>query len=329
MALVPFPSEPVIDSFLEAFEFVGHHADVVANHYDDGVPWDSVLVGHTPGDAVREDFAYRRYRALQLHLRTTVALSWLNTSRDSLAPGWGRTPWPAEVAADPTFANPAVRRALKFWAAWAATYYEPDAISPGIEINFYARLRPDDWPNLVSLYAEVYDTLKVLRPGTAVFPTWQLDEMHRHGQWSLVTPLGSRMDALGVSLYPQLYGYTPATLPRGYLGDARTLTGVFGPLVVSETGYGDSSIAAYGVVGTPELQREYATWLVHQADSLGVRQLTWFFPTDAWGVIAAAGNPQLAAFGPMGLRRRDRTAKPALSVWDAAVARPYQAPSLP
>ena len=280
------------------------------------------------------EFAYRKGRTAQLGLRMYVALTWLTQGRDSIAGSWDRGPRPSAIAADPSLANAAVRHAMKYWCAWAATTYEPDAFSPGIQINFYARQRPSDWPNLVSLYREVYDTLKTLRPGMQVSPTWQLDEMWKYGHWSLVPAFEDKMDALALALYPGGYpgaggSYTPDNLPADYIGHARTATGTTKPLVVSETGYGDSALASLGTPGSPELQRDYVAWLIRQADSLGVAQVTWFFPTDPWGILDAMPPEQRGAFaffGPMGMRKRTLAAKSALGVWDAAVARPYWRP---
>jgi hypothetical protein len=337
LALTPFPAEPTPASFAEAYQFVGDHAEAVSNHFDDGIPWDSALARRDPPEALRADLEFRRYRAAQLGLRNYVSVSWLTTARDSLALGYGRTPRPAAIASDPSFANPAVRSALKFWCTWLALYMEPDTFSPGVELNFYARHRPADWPHLVTLYREVYDTLKLVRPSLQVAPTWQLDELHEHGQWSLLGALDTRADALALSLYPSGYDrgagrLTPYNLPADYIGRARAHVRSGRPLWISETGYGDSALAAFGTPGSPQLQRDYLEWIAWQADSLGAKQLTWFFPSDPWGVLETAPPEQRGAldfFGPMGLRKRDGTAKLALLAWNQHRRRPYQGSILP
>ena len=96
--------------------------------------------------------------------------------------------------------------------------------------------------------------------------------------------------------------------------------------MISETGYGDSALAGFGTPGSPTQQRDYVAWITNQADSLGIRQVTWFFPTDPWGVLeAGGGGGGLGFFGPMGLRKRTLETKPALATWDAVRARPYRA----
>jgi hypothetical protein len=329
--MVPFPAEATPSSFIEATDFVGSHADVVVHHLDDGVPWESALAGQDPPQEVRDEFEYRRYRAAQLGMPMHVTLTWLNGSRDSIARGRGGVARPDEIQSDPTFANPSVRRALKFWAVWAASYFEPEALSPGIEINFYARHRPADWLNLVSLYREVRDTLELLNARLKIFPTWQLDELHQHGQFGLLADLDSDMDALALSLYPGGYRsggqiMTPATIPADYISSVRSYVSRFRPIWISETGYGDSSLAAFGTIGSDTLQRDYVNWLANQADVHGLEQVTWFFPADAWGIIQQippADRGALEFFGPMGLRKRDLTRKLALDAWEYQLGRAY------
>jgi hypothetical protein len=267
LAMVPFPAEASTPSFTEAIDFVGEHADVVVHHFDDGVPWETSVLGQDPPLEVRDEFAYRRYRAAQLGMPVHVTITWLNTTRDSIAAGRGGSARPPSIASDATFANPEVRRALKFWSAWVATYFEPEAFSPGIEINLYERSQPSDWPNLLSLYHEVADTLRLLNTRLKIFPTWQLDDLHERNRFNLLFPVAPQLDVVALSLYPGGYPlagpkYTPATLPADYFARVRSSIGSSQPIWVAETGYGDSALAALGTPGSPQLQRDYIAWLV-------------------------------------------------------------------
>ena len=331
MGFSPAPAAFGAASQDEAFAFCGAHGDIVLNHHDLAVPWDSALAGRPPRADIVADFTLRRTREQALGLHLFVAVNCLTAFRDSIAPGWGGAPRPPEIQADPTFANPAARRAWKYWCAWVATFYQPDAFAAGVEINTYQHGNPADWPNLVSLYRGVYDTLKTLRPQMQVFPTFQLDNLHKWNQWSVVPPFEDKMDAMTLSVYPgaSFVGgafLTPATIPADYLAKARTATGTARPLMISETGFGDSTLTPPGWPGTPQMERDYVKWLMRQADSLGVRQIIWFFPSDQWAFIDILPPPLrqiLSLFGPMGLRKRDLASKPALAEWDANFARPY------
>jgi len=326
LAFTPWPAELNDASFEEALGFCGAHGDVVAHHLDNGVPWDSALAGRPPEAALIENLIHRRDRTLALGCKSYVAIGLLSAARDSIAGGWGGAPRPPAIAAEPDFANPAVRHALRWWCAYVAMLMLPDRCAVGIEINDYLAAQPADWDSLRTLYSSIYDTLKTLRPAMQVFPTWQLQTLADGGQWGAMAALGTRMDAIALSSYPALSTSErlPSQFPTDYLGRARTLPGLaLKPLLVSETGYADSTFAPWDWPGSSKLQADYLRWLLHQADSLRIEQVTWFFPSDAWAVYDAQPSALNAFFSPMGLRRRDLTPKPALAIWDSALARPY------
>jgi hypothetical protein len=169
MGMTPFPAKTTIMSFIEAVDFACTHGDIVSAHHDGGVPWDSALAGRPPTSDIVGSFTYVRDQAAQHGVKTFVSVTWLTNDRDSIATGWEGSPRPSVIESNPRFGNLEARRALKYWCAWAATTYRPDRFAVGIEINFYATHNPAVWPNLVSLYREVYDTLKTVRPSMQVF----------------------------------------------------------------------------------------------------------------------------------------------------------------
>ena len=75
-----------------------------------------------------------------------------------------------------------------------------------------------------------------------------------------------------------------------------------------------------GWQGSRALQLQYATWLFHQADSLGIEQVIWFLNADTWDRVDPVPPP---FFASMGLRTRTLASKPVLDDWDATRARPY------
>jgi hypothetical protein len=96
-------------------------------------------------------------------------------------------------------------------------------------------------------------------------------------------------------------------------------------MLISETGFGDSTLAVPGWQGSREMQQDYLEWLLGEADALGLAQVTWFFPADCWALLAIVPPGQqdiVRFFASMGLRTRTLAAKPVLSTWDAAYARP-------
>ena len=54
LGVVPFPAEANTPSFTEAMDFVGGHADLVVHHFDDGVPWETSVLGQDPPLEIRD-----------------------------------------------------------------------------------------------------------------------------------------------------------------------------------------------------------------------------------------------------------------------------------
>ena len=52
---------------------------------------------------------------------------------------------------------------------------EPAYFNLAVEMNMYATARPEDYPNLVSLYRELYAEMKADYPDTVLFASFQME----------------------------------------------------------------------------------------------------------------------------------------------------------
>ena len=68
-----------------------------------------------------------------------------------------------------TSANPDVRSAFTNFAMYILRTYHPAYLGLGSEVNTYANAYPEDYPNYLSLYQDVYDQIKAESPETQVF----------------------------------------------------------------------------------------------------------------------------------------------------------------
>jgi hypothetical protein len=132
------------------------------------------------------------------------------------------------------------------------------------------------------------------------------------------------VDALGLSSYPYLGGYTqPEDVPLDYY--SRLVEGDPLPELVLEGGW--PSVAAGGVASTPDLQRRYIrrhAEILDQAGAAAVFQIT-FTDLD----LSAAPPPPgsvLPLFTHLGLVDSVLAPKPALAVWDSVLALPLESP---
>ena len=116
--------------------------------------------------------------------------------------------------------------------------FQPDFLCYAIEINMMAGAEPKRFDQLVAMAERVYPRLKAKHPKLLIFPTFQLDfgVPGNAGGEQAVRRLMPYSDAIAVSTYPHIRGFTPETLPAGWLADVRKLAPdkVF---IVAETGY--------------------------------------------------------------------------------------------
>lgn len=125
------------------------------------------------------------------------------------------------------------------------------------------------------------------------------------------------IDALGLSSYPYLGGYTqPESIPLDYY--SRLVAGEPLPEVVLEGGW--PSVAAGGVSSTPELQARYIrrhAELLDAAQAVAVFQIT-FTDLDLSASPPPPGSV-LPLFAHLGLVDSALAPKPALAVWDSVL----------
>jgi hypothetical protein len=126
-----------------------------------------------------------------------------------------------------------------------AQTYHPPFLFLANENSFYYQLDPDDYMNFIAFYNHAYDAVKAVSPETkigVVFNYEHLAGKGRFSQWN--TPYWealsahdfTRLDVIGVTLYPFLNFATPEEIPDTYLDE---LTGRIGdiPIAITETGW--------------------------------------------------------------------------------------------
>ena len=186
--------------------------------------------------------------------------------------------------------------------------YPPDFLNLCMEMNAYAleEATKDDYPNLVTLYEEAYDLVKFLSPDTIVYfsHSWELDLWHTlDAPLTMFSDLHDRLDAAGISTFPQLYGIeNPAEIPGIYYTDLPQYVDV--PIIV-ECGYSDDS--EYG--GSEGLARDFPPELIR---ALGDLNLLLIQLVEMHDLPAEGLDP---FFHQMGLRRLDGAAKPIYCGW--------------
>ncbi|MFV1970165.1 MAG: hypothetical protein ACC683_04065 [Acidimicrobiia bacterium] len=308
---VPFPAGADAQSIGEVFQFVATEGDLVAFHFDDGIPWDGLLgESDMPVELVEEMAALRAFTLENPQLGVYVATAITNLKRDAIPGSWRAGDPPPDIAGR-SFDDPGVREGIRRWVRYLAEQLEPQWFNLAVEINMYEATQPADYPNLVSLYRELYEEIKAAYPDTVVFASFQMELGDRLAAREMIDTL----DIIGVSTYPYVNG--DGLPPEDYLDPVADL-GL--PLAIAETGYPAAPLPTLGGERTfsPSDQAEYVEWLGRRAVLPGFEFVTWFFPTDITRLIdalPAAEQEVPRVFEFLGLREADGTPRPSLEVW--------------
>jgi len=297
------------------------HADAAIIHASP--PWAAMLGGISPATAVDtvEVPLANYFRAKHLALVFTVdATDGLNRAAEA----------PELVQLGRSVTDTAVQRLYREWVFAVAQKLRPDYLGLIAESNLIRAAAPDSvYQALVVMANAVAGQIRAAGLTMPLYVSVQVETA-----WGRLTPGGPYVgiaqdltdfpfvDAIGLSSYPYLGGFAvPESLPSNYY--SRLVQGTALPVLIVEGGW--PSVTVGSVVSDPPLQARYIarqTTLLDQAHARGVFQLT-FYDLDLTGVTLPPGSI-LPLFTHLGLADSALHAKPALTSWDAAFARPYR-----
>jgi len=320
----PSPPEVSLDSFFKLYKDLGQHADFVLIQQND--PWQDFVDGVDGDSKTRTDLINQVKLARQNHLEYVFVVDALNglNRRDfiGLPAGW-----------EASFANPNVRASYKNYTLWIVRQFHPRYLGLASEINTYMDAHPDDVPNFISLYNEIYAAVKAEAPTTQIFVTFQWEDLnnlfgqnepgHQTGKinWDEIEAFEPNLDLWVISSYPFAAFKSGAEIPADYYSPLLTRTSK--PLAVAEGGYTSKSVGPFS--GTPEDQVAYLNAIHNQ---IGSRLTFWVylllndFNLDSYAkVMKQQGQSNdvgtLGLFASVGLREFDGTPKPGMELWDS------------
>ena len=321
----PSPPEVSLESIFKLYEDMGDHGDFVL--IQQNTAWEDFVSGVEGESQTRTDLINQVKLARQNDIEYIFVIDALNglNRREfiGLPAGW-----------EASFANPDVRSAYRNYALWVVDTFHPRYLGLASEINTYMDAYPDDAPNFVSLYNEIYALVKAEAPETQIFVSFQWDDLNNmfpqpeegnrqkfDVNWEQIEAFEPNLDLWVISSYPYFVFPSGAEISTDYYSPLLMRTSK--PLAIAEGGYTTQAVGF--AQGTPEDQVAYLNALHTQ---LGPRLAFWVntllndFNLDSYAeqMKADGRNPNdalaLGNFAYIGLREFDGTAKPALQVWD-------------
>ncbi len=322
----PTPPEASLESVFQLYKDLGAHADVVL--LQEGIPWEEFLQGADVESQHITDITNQYIIASQNNLEIIYVVDPLNGLNRREFMGLPND-WEAN------FANPDVRTAFKNYTLRVVREFHPRYLGLASEINTYMDTHPEDAPNFISLYNEVYDAAKAEAPETQIFVTFQWEDLNNVfpqpeeigrqkfvTNWDQVEIFEPRLDLWVISSYPFIAFEDGSQIPADYYTPLLTRTDK--PLAVAEGGFISTDTGPFH--GDQQSQVDYLNAIHTQ---IGSRLSFWIyllfndFNLDSYAKMMkqqGLGDDDvttLGMFGSVGLREYNGTAKSALEVWDS------------
>ena len=336
MGFTPFHFSWIEDRLPETYQLLHKHSDLIAYHFDEGIPWPEAFADKPFHANVEAELRFRKAQ-LRPGDHVYVAVTPINFARDGLADYWQEKEQlkrPGEWE-DLALDDPKVIEAYTKYCIRLIETFNPTYFVYGVEVNLLASNNPAAYKQFQTLAASVYPTLKRKFPNLPIALSFYL---HPPEKWKqtheLVAPLLSFTDLYAVSTYPYMAigsdGYTVDEIPENWLKQTRQIA-PGKPFAIAETGYiaEDFEVLTKTMPGSPEGQKRYMERLLREAAELDAQFVVWFVIADydeLWGVLKwmVMFNPLMRAWKDTGLYDGELNPRPALSVWNDWLAKPLK-----
>ena len=347
LGFTPFPHAFSYEAVEAAYDVINQDADMIVQHFDDGVPWFEALDNANNATAYRDtyaanflddlDFKLQRNPAGHIvylavtplsPLREGLALHRGNSGNESLAPPWDNY----------TLDHPDVIKAYTRHCLNMIEHFDPDYFAYAVEANilaFYDQVNgTGKWAQFVNLSGEVYSSIKAEHPDLPVFISLQVGfyQISPAEQAAAINQILPYTDYMAISAYPFTDIPDPDDLPAGYF-TALTNLSPAKPVVIAETAWPAEDLTDVNnpdiVIAEedPQRQQHYIQRLIDEMDMLNGRFITLFFTRDYddfWeSDFQYYPDAQLyRTWRDTGLYDGPGNSRPALNTWLEALARP-------
>ncbi len=132
MGMTPWPYDFTAEAQQYTYETIGAHTDLVAHHFDEGIPWPEALAGEPYHPSVREAIDFR-VGHLQEVEKVYLAITPLSGGRDSLAGYWAAESSMARTGEweNKDFDDPDVIAAYINFSRYMISIFNPDYMAYG------------------------------------------------------------------------------------------------------------------------------------------------------------------------------------------------------
>lgn len=338
MGFTRWPPAFEAEAITRMYNFIGKHGDLIAHHFDNGIPWQEAYSGKSFSQHLMNDWNEAKKNTPKGH-KVLVSITPLDFSRENMAKYWGesdnqdlKTPWK-----DLKLNDPMVKTAYLNYAKKVVDFFHPDYLAIGIEVNIALTKNKERWEEYKDLHQYVYTELKKSNPSLPIFATISLS--HLDGLEGGAKPKIQKEelqgfmqynDILALSAYPYGFGGRVEKPAPEDMFDSALAFGK--PIAISETGEPSREFRALGFKYSlsEDDQAQYIDLLMRKGEELKFIFIVNWEAIDSdkllekfpAGLVRELGE----IYAYLGLEKSDGTVKKALTIWDKYLKLPYKAP---
>ncbi|MCL4257615.1 MAG: hypothetical protein KJZ53_03690 [Anaerolineales bacterium] len=202
-----------------------------------------------------------------------------------------------------------------------AAEHHPPYLFLGNENDDYYIAQPQDYMRWLEFYDQAYDAIKAVSPATQVGPIFQYERLAGLGtlngwdqaHWGALDAHDlTRLDILGITLYPWFSAATPEELPDDYLAPLLQHAGAT-PIAITETGWPAETPGLQAPWhASSESQLRYVDALARITRPVDLRILNWLFINP---INASPDSLEVQLFGSISLRDQAGEPRPVYQTW--------------
>jgi len=290
-----FPYDATPAAIRETQSIIENNSDLYAIHLDECLPWREMLNNEPFPGYKQEDWDGIRSAIPNGH-KVYVALAFLGTDRETLAPTCGREKDQFDSLPSPlrstSFRDQDVKRAYLNYVRKAIRQFNPDFLNIGIELEGIAHRFPSRWRQFEDMFFYIRNIIKKENPKIQLGISLGLQPLLDPDVAARVKAVVEGSDYFGLSFYPYASSFheklgAPA-LKKGaasWLGPlewARNFTNK--PIAIAETGYTtqDIYVRKYDLrmKGSVQGQADYVRDLLKISKRDDYMFVVWFLAVD-------------------------------------------------
>ena len=303
LGFTPFPFDITSEAVEYSYNKISSDADIIAQHFDDGIPWQEALDGKDFHQNILNDWQFRKSHTPVGH-KVYLAITPINISRDGLAPYKGEK---GEMPLPPPwdyykFNNQNIKTAYLNYAKRIINYFNPDYLAIGIEVNLLAASDPTlgKWNAYLELHKFVYTELKKIYPTLPIMVSLTgmdlidgYTDVNHQSQTKVLNDIINYTDYFGLSMHTFLSKFSADIIDSTIFQNIFELSNK--PIAICETSYPaqEFSIFNNSVVfrGSEEKQKKYFELLLSASERYPVKFIINFVIRDYDALWEAIGSP--------------------------------------